>query len=498
MADQTQEQLLEAIAEYAPELIESILDLELSIEDKGWTALGRGVLREQEFSKGGLDQLVTMCRTMALKNPLIKRAVSVQKFYVWAQGVTIKGNKPNIDRVLQEFINDEDNQTELFSIMARQNKEVEMQTDGNLFLVLHTDRAFGIVKIRSFPFHEINDIIMDPDDNKRVLYYKRIWESSKLDLETGVMTHETKTAYYPHWKNKGQKGRPVKIGTHPVEWDRPIYHVKLNSYSDWKWGVPEIYAAVDWALAYKRFLERWSILADALSRYAWKMTGAGNERGVAKAKTKLQANLISSSGLNPAETPGSTFVAGGNVGLEPIRTAGVQMSADDARRLLLMVAASTDLSETFFGDVDVGNHATATTLDRPTELKFVNRQELWKQIFLDLGGYNHEVVRAAPLARARLGSFDAKVDFPKILERNSLNVMNAYAQATRMVDLPLEYAFRRILEALGESDVDAVVEQARADGLLDEKTTKTVDSLSAQNIKNPQPTPGGDGSAGTP
>lgn len=99
-------------------------------------------------------------------------------------------------------------------------------------------------------------------------------------------------------------------------------------------------------------------------------------------------------GREPANTEGGpnrnaqvagTFVANqAGANLEAIPKTGATVSAEDGRRLLLMVCAATGLPETFFGDVSVGTLATANSLDRPTELKFRDRQQLWHDIHWDI------------------------------------------------------------------------------------------------------------------
>src|SRR5690606_19652667 len=96
------------------------------------------------------------------------------------------------------------------------------------------------------------------------------------------------------------------------------------------------------------------------------------------AKTKLAS---SSSGdgtiTNPAPVVGSTFISGAGVKLEAVKTSGATVSAEDGRRIMLMVAAAMNLPETFYGDASVGSLATAKSLDRPTELAIKDRQSLW-------------------------------------------------------------------------------------------------------------------------
>jgi hypothetical protein len=78
-----------------------------------------------------------------------------------------------------------------------------------------------------------------------------------------------------------------------------------------------------------------------------------------------------------------------------------------------MVAAATGMPEFFFGDANVGNHATAKTLDRPTELKFLDRQTLWADIHQDILQY---VIDQSALAESLWKAANADTDLAGLLD----------------------------------------------------------------------------------
>ena len=127
-----------------------------------------------------------------------------------------------------------------------------------------------------------------------------------------------------------------------------------------KFGIPDVYAALDWARAYKEFLENWATISKALARFIWNLQVKGGSRSVTAGKTKLNTTLTTNTTTgetNPPSTTGAMFIGSGE-DISPIRTAGAQTSPEQGRRLLLMVAAGVGLPETFFGDVATGNLAT--------------------------------------------------------------------------------------------------------------------------------------------
>ena len=153
--------------------------------------------------------------------------------------------------------------------------------------------------------------------------------------------------------------------------------------------------------------------------------------------------------------------------LQPSRTAGATTSAEDGRRMLLMVAAAMGLPETFFGDASVGSLATAKSLDRPTELKFRDRQSLWEDWLKELIQYAIERAMAAPSGPLPV-MLDEKarhldVDFPPVLERDIDRTIGAIVTSATLdgkalagtMDLPT--VSRMLLTALGEDDVDEIL-----------------------------------------
>lgn len=465
---------------------------ELEQEDIGWQELTGGF--DTEFSREGLGRIVRLARVMYLKNPLIWRAVSLQSMYVFGQGVSISAADPDVQAVLTAFMEDRGNRAELMGHQARTLKEVELQVAGNVFLVLFANRASGQVAVRSIPFEEVSDIICNPEDARDPWFYRRKWVVRTLGPD-GNTKLEPREAFYPDWQYQ-PADRPPRVGQVEVRWDSPVYHIKVGGFSNMRFGVSEIYAATDWAKAYKAFLEDWATLVRALSRFAWKATVKGGAGKVAAAKTVLNTTLGSGNGgageTNPPPVTGGVAITGQDVDLTPMPKTGATTSADDGRRMLLMVAAATGLPESFFGDVSVGTLATAKSLDRPTELKFRDRQALWADVFGDIcqyvidcsalapGGALRGVVRDAGegtdqvvvLPEGEDGQDPRHVDieFPPILEHDVSASVTAIVDAATLKGSPLAGTFdartvaRMLLRALGEDDIEELLEQLFPDG----------------------------------
>lgn len=478
----TKAQLQEALTQTTLLLSERLAELELALEANGeWTRLAAD--SDREFSRQGLRQICRLARIFYLKNPLIQRGVNVQRDYVFGQGVTIQAADGDVDEVVQAFLADAKNQAELSSHQAMLAKEVELATSGNLFFVFFVNAPTGRVRVRTIPVDEIEEIVTNPEDAKEPWFYRRTWTQSRLDPASGNQVGESRTAYYPDWRYLPlARERPPTFGQHPVLWESPVYHVRVGGLDGMRFGVPEVYAALDWAKAYKAFLEDWATIVRAYARFAWQVKTGGGRTGIAAAKARLATTLTTGAAeTNPAPVAGSTFVAGENTSLAPVRTAGATTDAEDGRRLLLMVAATFGFPETFFGDVSVGTLATAKSLDRPSELKIASRQRFWRDVLDAILGY---VIYWAVKAGALAGTAEAEDDgtprvelevdpesgeprsqsieilFPPIVEHSVKETVESITLAAGGLGKAGEQAISRLLlQAIGVDDVEAAMDE---------------------------------------
>jgi len=488
-------QLLETVELF----VERLAELELALDDTDWIRMS--IDGSSEFSNQGLLKIVTLARLAYLKNPLINRAVTVQAHYVFGQGMNIEAKPDDVDPVVQAFLDHPKNSVELTGHQARTMKEITLQLESNLFFVLFTNSSNGRVIVRKIPVDEIlaGDIICNPEDRKEPWLYKRVWTQRTFQLATGETSVSTMTAYYPDWRYRPAPSERVdSIKDDPVHWDQPVKHVKVGGLDDMRFGVPEVYSALDWAKAVTKDLERYATLRAALARFAWFMAQKST-KGIDAAKRKLGTTLGSGgTGIedNPPPVTGSMFIGLEGTKPEPIRTAGMTPSPDDGRRLGLMVAAGTGIPETMlFGDADVGNLATSKTLDRPTELKMLDRQTLWADIFKDLLGYVVEQAAErvnGPLAgvvtvehdeddeaivRLKAGTDEGddvfvsyEVTFPDILERDVVARIDSIVSAvtldgkTPFGGIDLRTSVGLLLRALGMEDVDELLDELAPEG----------------------------------
>lgn len=457
-------------------LQERIAELELALDDVGYERIGDSNF-DKQFTKASIDKIAAMARVYWLKNPLIKRAVATQANYVFGQGVDVVAADEDVQTVVDAFMEDSKNRTELTGEQAMLTKETELQVTANLFFTFFTDPLNGATRVRTIPLSEITRIIYNPDDSKEPWYYYRQWQQPK---EPGSQKYEMHQAMYPDINYMPKGGLPKHFNGIEVMALNPVYHVKTNCLSDMEYGVSEIYAAIDWAKAYKDFLEDWYTIVKSLSKFAWKATSKSGATGMAQAKQVLEGAINGGSNPMNSDLPGQAaqvWMSSDNFDLAPMPKSGATVAVDDGRRALLMVCAATGIYEHYFGDPSTGNLATAKAMEQPMLLMFQERQELWTDVFNTILGYVINQSALKPGGKLRgvmsfndygesyvdMGDTDRSVDvkFPPILQEDVNERIDAIVKSVTLSGqtpantIDLKTATTQMLTALGE-DTDIV------------------------------------------
>lgn len=472
--------------EMVSHLTETLSDLENRMAEPGWQRLT--ALADQEFSRDGLRQITAVCRIMAIKNALIKRGLSLRASYVFGQGVQTsaraQGKRPgeqDVNDVVQRFLSDPSNRRTFTSLGACEDLERALGTDGNLLISLFTRPKTGRVQVRTLPWDEITDVITNPQDRSEPWFYRREWYEE--DRTGSGVIDRRRIAYYPALGYRPRL-RPRRMsfagqgdsGLAEVFWDAPVLHVAVNSPLHWKWGIPDSYAAVDWARAYTEFLTDWARLIKSLSRFAWKLTTPGRKQAQARARVAAAPSRDGLSG--EPNTAGATAMLPPDMALESIPKSGATIDSESGRPLAAMIAAALDLPVTMLlGDPGVtGSRATAQTLDQPTELAMQMRRELWTDVRRTILDYVIDQAVKAPMGPLRGtvtldedgrevieldGDTDRTVDitWPDLDDVNPAQVIEAITLADQTTYLPPLVVARLLLDALGVKNIDEIVDQ---------------------------------------
>jgi hypothetical protein len=463
-------------------LKESVWDLERQLFEPGWLRLTAQA--EIEFSPEGLVQLRAICRLYALKNPLIKRGLALRSAYVWGQGVQItaraNGKEPteqDVQQVVDTFLTDDANARAVTGSAARERLERTLGTDGEVYLALFTRPMTGQVQVRTILADEIAEVISNPEDRSEPWYFRRRWVQTTVDPATGSPQRTVMHRLYPAVDYRPAV-RPKRLGDVPVAWDSPVLQVRVNDPEGWDRGVPDAYAAVDWARAYKEFLEDWGRLMRSLSRFAWKATTPGSKSGAVKARLAEAPSRSLTVGGEPAAA-GATAILSPDVALEAISKSGATIDAESGRPLAMMVASALGVPVTMLlsDPGQTGARATAETLDQPTELEMQLRRELWSDAYKRILRYVLAESVRAPKGELKgtikrdpasgretvtlAGDTDDTIDmvWPPLDQVTPDILIKAIAEAAQTGVLPPEVIARLLLQALGVRDVDEILDQ---------------------------------------
>ena len=449
---------------------ESLADVELALEDRGWVALT--MQAAQEFTREGRRRAAALCRILAIQNPLVKRGIAVRTGYIWGDGVEISAPDDDVNAVIQAFL--DDNQTSYSGSQAREEAEKSLGTDGDVFRALPTSPLTGRVRVRTIDPDEIEDIITNPDDRDEPWFYLRQYTTLVLEGGYSGMTRkrrETRRVMYPALGFRPRL-RPKEIDGIPVQWDTPVQHLAVNRIDGWSFGIGDAYAAIFWARAYKEFLEDWSKLTKSLSRYAWRVTSASKGKA---ARAATEARRAAAGQPNESQA-GATAVTAGST-LEAIPKTGATIDAESGRPLAGMVAAAIGIPVTMLlsDPGQTGARAVAETLDEPMKHEMQLRRRLHEAADRQLFDYVvDQAVKAprGPLTGAvRIDEYGREVitlagdadrtvniDWPS-LEKVALDVLaKAITAADDSNTVPPAVIARLFLMALGVKDVDSVMD----------------------------------------
>jgi hypothetical protein len=466
-------------------LRESLADVELAFEDRGWLRLS--MQAQLDLSSSGRQQIRDLCRVMAVVNPLSKRGLSLRKAYIWGQGVSITVREQSEDgqdvsAVVQAFMDDPGTIKNFSGTQAHEEMEQALYTDGEAAMALFTNALTGKVKPRWIPVEQINDIITNPDDASEDWYYRR--DYSERTVVGGQLIERQRTVYYPAlgYEPLGAS-KPRYINGAEVMWNAPVLMVSVNRISNAgsTRGIPDSFASIAWARSYKEFLEQWSVLMKALARYAWQTKTRGDRAKQTAAKIGT-APVTDYRGGNQSGT-GAHVVTDPNTSLEAIPKTGATIDADSGRPLAAMVAAALDVPVTMLlGDPGVtGARAVADTLDQPMELAMNLRRALWTQFFRDVINY---VIDWA--VRAPQGALDGRItrepgadrvlvllpdnddrtvdiDWPEFDSTPVDILVNAIVAADGTMKMPELVTLRLLLQALKVQDIDQVLDDMTDD-----------------------------------
>lgn len=370
MADKKQDiRLTELAPRDELELIikEAIASVEedLALEDEGWINLS-GTTGDVITAAARITNL-KLSRLYATKDPMGKQAIRLWTDYTFGTGMTwsVAEENKKTKEALESFWNSKENQAVLSARGQRKSSD-KLLIDGEVFFAIFLGSSKEPAKIRRIDPLEITEIITNPDDREDVRYYLRHWIDAQSKL------HDD---YYRSTTNEKDIATLDGLGTSRTKTeDALIYHLTYNTTT--QRGNPLLLPALIWMKYHTKFLASRIAVMLALAKFAWKRKVKGGQAAVDSIKAKTHGQDI------PAA---SDLIENLAVDSTPIKTeTGASAAYQDGRMLKLMVCSASGFPEQYFGDISIGNLATAKTVELPVAKMIQSYQQVWNDAYQDI------------------------------------------------------------------------------------------------------------------
>ena len=349
---------LEIVLKEAAQAVEE----ELALEDAGWINLsgrtGDVIIPAERI------QNVQLSRLYYTKDPLARQAIRLWTDYTFGSGMAWDTEDEGAKKALEGFWNAPTNQSTLSARGQRKSSD-KLLVDGEVFFAIFLG-AGGVATIRLINPLEITEIISNPDDIEDVRFYRRMWSDSQGNPHEDIYRSTTNV------ENQSTKDA---LGTNVQKTeDALVYHLTYNTIS--QRGNPLLLPALPWLKYYTKFLGSRIAIMLSLAKFAWKQKTKGGQIAVNAIKAKTHDKEIAA---------GSTQVENEGVDTTPIKTeTGASAAYQDGRMIKLQIAAAVGIPEQYFGDISIGNLATAKTVELPMMKMFQSYQKVWADTYQDI------------------------------------------------------------------------------------------------------------------
>jgi len=344
------------------EATQSVED-DLALEDAGWISLS-GTTYDVITPAERVTNL-QLSRLYSTKDPMGKQAIRLWTDYTFGSGMVWDTEDEPAKKALESFWNNKANQAVLSARGQRKSSD-KLLIDGEIFFAIFLGSK-GEAKIRWIDPLEITEIITDPDDKENVKFYRRQWTDTQSKLHNTIYRSTTNI--------KNESALDAAGATVTAESDSAlVYHLTYNTIT--QRGNPLLLPALVWMKYHTKFLSSRIAIMLALAKFAWKSKVKGGQADVNAIKAKTHGVDV------PA---GSQLVENLGVDTTPIKTeTGASAAYQDGRMIKLMISSAVGIPEQYFGDISIGNLATAKTVELPMMKMFQSYQKVWEDTYQDI------------------------------------------------------------------------------------------------------------------
>ena len=308
-----------------------------------------------------------------------------------------------VQEVVDEAWDDPDNMLVLTAYEAQIASNTDLELQSNVFLLMFDDGEDGRVKLGVLNHDTVEQVVRDPDNRLRILYYlakvqKQNWDfdNDRPAFPTGENTIP-RPFYYAHWKNvehadEADEQRDEKLPKPPDKklGDGKVRHIAVNRTTEMAFGVPTMRRTIRWFTAYNDFMKARVDMAQAAAAFIMKRTAKGTPEQLAKLAAKSMSRQadyqvdtgdITATG-QAGPRPASILTENESLVHENMRLdSGAGNAEQDGQMLRSQISAATHFPQHYLGDAGSANLATATSMELPVLKHIEGRQEVWEGVF---------------------------------------------------------------------------------------------------------------------
>lgn len=284
----------------------------------------------EEWDAATREHIISNTHSAYDRNPIAGRSVKYFAFAVVGEGFNLSCQNPDVEEILNDFIDNPDNQLRIYERQA----PIDLLCDGELLLRLY--RGSGNTR---------GQVVIAP---------MKPWECVDIPVKDGMWTRPLRYMFSTS-QNK-------KFAVQPKD----MLHVTINRRTYENRGRPELYSVLPWLRAHKIWLEDRARQNHLRGAVLFDVSIDTQNAGVIEGKRGQYAT---------APTSGSIVVHSAKetwqVLQNPVDAGG---AAEDGRQLKLMVAVGMGLPEFYLSDGENANLATATAQSVPALMTFQDLQ----------------------------------------------------------------------------------------------------------------------------
>jgi len=331
---------------------------DLALEDAGWINLS-GATGDVITAAERITNL-KLSRLYATKDPMGKQAIRLWTDYTFGTGMTWQVEDEGAKKALEGFWNAKANRKILGAAGQRKSSN-KLLIDGEVYFALFLG-AKGEAQIRRIDPLEITEIITDPDDKEDERFYRREWSDRQGKRHEAIYRSTDNIKDEAVLDMSGNSVRKTD--------DAIVYRLEYNDRN------PLLLPALIWMKYHTKFLGSRIAVMLALAKFAWRSKVKGGQTAVDAIKAKTHGQDVAA---------GSQLVENLGVDTTPIKTeTGASAAYQDGRMIKLMICSAVGIPEQYFGDISIGNLATAKTVELPMMKMFQSYQKVWADTYQDI------------------------------------------------------------------------------------------------------------------